>query len=383
MDRPGAGADDEWSRLVEAVRADLPECVEKTVEATRPMHSYDEVGVAVIRRLVRHSFDAVLDGLEERRAPGPQDDGVAFEAAGEQRARQGVVIREMLTLWRIGLENLYELARRTAAHAAGRDPLLLEFLELALAWDDFAMLHAAEGHRRGELGLAREQQHAQTNCVRRVLAGVASSAEIHSTVEPLGLDPNRLYYAVRVRPLPTVDLTAIEQYLGVNGLVRRGNGLIALIDGDACGFVAALPSTPAPIAVGRSHPVHLSDMEPAFRQAGRALDTALSLGVKGVLGFDELSIYPAIAADPDVGGVMLARYVAPVEAVPGGAAVLTTVEHYLANDRSVDLTAKDLGVHPNTVRQRLERFEQTTGRSLRETETLVELYWALEQRRIG
>jgi DNA-binding PucR family transcriptional regulator len=35
------------------------------------------------------------------------------------------------------------------------------------------------------------------------------------------------------------------------------------------------------------------------------------------------------------------------------------------------------------VRQRLERFEQTTGQSLRETETLVELYWALEDRRIG
>jgi hypothetical protein len=39
--------------------------------------------------------------------------------------------------------------------------------------------------------------------------------------------------------------------------------------------------------------------------------------------------------------------------------------------------------HSNTVRQRLERFEQTTGQSPRETATLVELYWALEHRRIG
>ena len=109
----------------------------------------------------------------------------------------------------------------------------------------------------------------------------------------------------------------------------------------------------------------------------------MTLGAKGVFGFDELSIYPAIAADPDVGGVMLARYVEPVEAVAGGATILTTIEHYLANDRSVEVTAKDLGVHSNTVRQRLERFEQTTGQSLRETETLVELYWALEHRRIG
>src|SRR3954464_9387176 len=98
MDRPGAGAADEWSRLVQAVRDDLPECVEKTVEGTRTLRSYDDVGVAVIRRLARHSFEAVLDGLQERRGPGPQDDGVVFEAAGEQRARQGVAIREMLAL---------------------------------------------------------------------------------------------------------------------------------------------------------------------------------------------------------------------------------------------------------------------------------------------
>jgi hypothetical protein len=382
-DRAGGRADEEWAQLVRAVRADLPACVEKTVESARSLRSYDDVGIPVIREIMRHSYEAVLDGLEERRGPGSQDDGVIFETGGERRARQGVVIREMLTLWRIALENLYELARRVAADSPGRDALLLEFLELALAWDDFAMVHAAEGHRRGELSHARERQHAQTNFVRRVLSGVASAAEIHAAVDDLGLDPGGLYHAVRARPLPTFDIAAIEQYLGANGLVRRGNGLIALIDGDACGLVASLPGTPAPLAVGRSDPARLPDMESAFRQAGRALETALNLGVKGVFGFDELSIYPAIAADPDVGGVMLARYVEPVEAAAGGAAILTTVEHYLANDRSVDLTAKDLGVHSNTVRQRLERFEQTTGQSLRETETLVELYWALEHRRMG
>src|SRR4051794_16464119 len=113
-DRPGARSADEWAQLVQAVRDDLPECVEKTVEQTRTMHSYDDVGVPVIRELVRDSYGAVLDGLRERRRPGSQDDAVGFETAGERRARQGVVIREMLMLWRVGLENLYELARKVA-----------------------------------------------------------------------------------------------------------------------------------------------------------------------------------------------------------------------------------------------------------------------------
>ena len=45
--------------------------------------------------------------------------------------------------------------------------------------------------------------------------------------------------------------------------------------------------------------------------------------------------------------------------------------------------SQDLDVHPNTVRHRLERFEEITGRSLRETETVVELWWALQRRRLG
>jgi sugar diacid utilization regulator len=42
-----------------------------------------------------------------------------------------------------------------------------------------------------------------------------------------------------------------------------------------------------------------------------------------------------------------------------------------------------LNSHPNTVRQRLDRFEEATGRSLRETETVVEVWWALQRRRLS
>ena len=303
--------------------------------------------------------------------------------AGETRGRQGVAIRDMLALWRIGLEKLHELARRVAAPGPDRDALLLEFLELALAWADFAMLHAAEGHRRGELSQAREQQHAHTNFVRRVLSGSATHGEIRSALAPLGLDAQGLYHAVRARPQPTVDMETIERHLGADGLVRRGNGLVAMIDGDACGFIAHLPHTPVRTAVGASEAVLLTAMNPAFRQATRALETALTLGATGVFNFGDLSLHPAIATDPDIGDVMIKRYVQPVLNITGGETVLATTEHYLANDRSIEATAKDLAVHPNTVRQRLDRFEEATGRSLRETETVVEVWWAVHWRRLS
>jgi hypothetical protein len=372
-----------WNELLRAVRAEIAEAIENTTEHTRTLHSYDAVATEAIQELVTRQYETVLDRLDERRRPDARTDGSFFDTAGETRGRQGVAIREMLALWRIGLEYLHELARRVAAPGPNRDALLLEFLELALAWGDFAMLHAAEGHRRGELSQAREQQHVQTNFVRQVLSGSASRGEISSALGSLGLDAQGLYHAVRARPLPTVDMEAIERHVGADGLVRRGNGLIAMIDGDACGFIAHLPRNAAPTAIGISTPAPLTSMKTAFRQASRALETALTLGVKGVFGFEDLSLHPAIAADIEIGDVMITRYINPLLHVTGGETVLATTERYLENDRNIDITAKNLDVHPNTVRQRLDRFEEATGRSLRETETVVEVWWALQRRRLS
>jgi hypothetical protein len=372
---------DGWSELLALVRGDITAAVEKTIEKTRTMGSYDDVPVELRRELVRHSYAAVLDGLEQRRSPDMRDDGEVFEAAGETRARQGVAIREMLALWRIGLEILHQLACSVAPAGPKREALLLEFLELALAWDDFAMLHAAEGHRRGELSQARERQDARTNLVRRVLAGTSALTEIRNSVTALGLDPDALYHAVRARPEPAADMDAIEDYLGADGLVRRGNGLVALIDGDVCGFIRQLPQGAAPVAVGISGAVGMSAMEPASRQAARALETALALGAKGIFDLGALGLDAAIVSDIDVGEAMVRRYIEPFDDHPGGSVLLQTVERYLANDLGVESTARDLGIHVNTVRQRLGRAEELTGHRLRETDTLVEFWWALQRRR--
>jgi hypothetical protein len=336
----------------------------------------------VRRTLVIRSYQAILVGLKTRQRPGASADGTVFELGGEARGRDGVAIREMLGLWRVGLENLQWLARRVAPSPPDRDALLLEFLECAMTWADFAMMHAAEGHRRGELSQARELQRAQASCVRRVLSGTASPAEIRAAIEPLNLDADGSYHAVRVRPMPDSDMDAIERYLGADGVIRRGNGLLALIDGDACGFVAQLPRSAPTHAVGVSAPVKLPAMQPAFRHATRALETALTLGFKGIFGIGDLGIHPALVVDTELGDVMVDRYVRPILALSGGDAILKTVERYLVNDRSVDITAKELSVHPNTVRQRLARFEDVTDRSLRDTEAVVEVWWALQRRRV-
>ena len=99
-------------------------------------------------------------------------------------------------------------------------------------------------------------------------------------------------------------METIERYLGADGLVRRGNGLIAMIDGDACGFIARLPQSAAPTAVGTSKPVALTSAKAAFRQASRALETALTLGLEAHYLF---AIYAAPARAACTGGATATR----------------------------------------------------------------------------
>ena len=95
-----------------------------------------------------------------------------------------------------------------------------------------------------------------------------------------------------------------------------------------------------------------------------------------------LALQATIIGDPDVGEVLRARYIDPLQAVAGGRAILDTVQHYLSNDGRIDGTASALGIHANTVRHRLRRFEDLTGRSLTNSEVAVELWLALEANRL-
>ena len=59
-----------------------------------------------------------------------------------------------------------------------------------------------------------------------------------------------------------------------------------------------------------------------------------------------------------------------------------TLRTYLAQGMRIEDTARALHVHANTLRHRLKRFEEATGMSLRDPRAVVELWWALERRRL-
>ena len=85
-------------------------------------------------------------------------------------------------------------------------------------------------------------------------------------------------------------------------------------------------------------------------------------------------------ADDGVLGGFADAVLLPLEEADRTGALLQTLTTWLERGGSAEETAQQLGVHRHTVRNRLDRAEVLTGRSLAEPATRYELWLALQAR---
>ena len=156
------------------------------------------------------------------------------------------------------------------------------------------------------------------------------------------------------------------------------------LDHDLVGIALRPPTPIAGVVAGIGPPARLASLPGAFALACRALQTALAFGQEGVFSLSDLSIRPAVLVDEALGEAFAARYLDPLADLGRlGAELETTLRTWFDQGMRVEETARALHVHPNTLRHRLHRFEESTGASLRQPSDLIELWWALERRRLG
>jgi hypothetical protein len=304
-----------------------------------------------------------------------------FREAGRVRALQGVSVEDMLHGWRIALDELRASARARAHELGLPDSVLLAFSDRCLVWGDHGMLESTAEHRRTELDLMRREQHLRANLVRELLLGAVSPSELRIQALAYGLDLGAIYVPFRVSIAGQVDVRAAERTLGVADGAGPRYGLAALIDGDLAGFSSRMPppSTDVAFVAGVGPGAPLDALAHPFTLASRALAAALAASLPGLVPFDQLGVLPAVLADDDVARPLEASILGALGASPGGEVILDTVRRYLDHDRRLNETAAELHTHVNTIRNRLARFEQLTGRDLHRTDDLVETWWVLKR----
>lgn len=320
-------------------------------------------------------IEDLLIRVRDKRAPGPDEDISMYREHGRVRAEQGIPIADMLSAWRIGLD---EVRLRAEQHGAS-DSVRLEFIERMLTWLHLAMHASAGAHREVELEQARHDERHRADLVRAVLFGSVAAGDLSVQAGAYGLDAGACYHAVRTRLRPGLSIVDAERLLGLGSGGRR-SGLAGLIDGDIAGFSITLPRQAPKAVIGVGPAARLDSLAGSFRLATRALETALAQGIEGVVRFEDLRLLPVVLSDRDVGERLVDRYVTPVLLKgASGEALLETIACYLRKDRRVEATATELHLHVNSLRYRLRRFEQLTGADLRRTEDLFEVWWALSR----
>jgi DNA-binding PucR family transcriptional regulator len=145
----------------------------------------------------------------------------------------------------------------------------------------------------------------------------------------------------------------------------------------------------AEISIGLSESFDaLAGVRSAYLQATRAIDAARSLGrVAPTVRLTDLGIYGVLFRDDEAHELLAfaERTLAPLVDYDGdhGTELIRTLDAFLRHQARLAETARELHIHVNTLRQRLERIEQVLGESPADSATALNLHLALRIREVA
>ena len=193
--------------------------------------------------------------------------------------------------------------------------------------------------------------------------------------------PHRALVIVGARPTVRPPMTLVRRAFrnaGIDGrlITRRADDVVALVEAtaDPSALAAALHAQGPPslrLGIGDAHdPLEIA-------QSVDEAELALRLTVTDVARFDALGIARFLSADADV--TRLQAFVDDWLGVLGAydrahrSELVHTLDHSLRDQRSVRAAAQGLHIHPSTLKYRLHRIEELTGRDLHDPETRFNL----------
>src|SRR4051794_37432447 len=376
---PPAAAARGVGSLVTEIEAELDAVVERIGHPIREeIPDFRRLPAETLAVAVRGNVTRALTALRDLRAP-TEDELELAAAVGRERADQGLTVDAVLHAYRISVGAVWsrfgDLARERGADVTS----VLAFSETLWLWADAVMDVVATAHREVELEHAREEQQRRDAFVLAVLLGTLDAADLRREGATFGLDPDREYMPFRARGVGEATL-AHRVALALGG----EDGLVTAIDRDLAGLAGKPPAAPGRVVCGIGPPARLEALPAAFGMASRALQTAVAFGQEGAFSLADLSIRPAILADEALGDAFASRHLEPLAGLGRlGAELEDTLRTWFDQEMRIEDTARALHIHPNTLRHRLRRFEQATGATLRDPRDLVELWWALERRRLA
>jgi hypothetical protein len=386
------GDDDQVDAGAEALAALMLERTEEfaaavtaRVNALIPVYA-ERVPTEDLHRSVADHFRVIFDGLLD-----PDLDGNApADLTGRSRAAEGVPMSAVFEAYQISLSFIWE----HLAEAAERDEVAprVALRAASALWRRLSgFTDVMSDSYRAELAARiRSEEQRRSALIQALLEGHLSEPQVWEAADALRLPHQGPYVVIAARVagagehgltrgieegLQRQSITSAWRLLhdveiGLASLPRPADQLDVLIEALAAGSVGRVGVSPLFD--------DLTDTSQALRLARVALRGAASPGKVVVFGRDSLSV--AAASAPDVMAPLSRAILAGLENMTAEdrAILLGTFGAWLDHGGSADEAARRLYVHPNTVRYRLRRLEERTGRTLSDPRHVAELSLAFE-----
>ncbi|MBX6767481.1 MAG: helix-turn-helix domain-containing protein, partial [Actinomadura rubrobrunea] len=177
------------------------------------------------------------------------------------------------------------------------------------------------------------------------------------------LEQGAVYHCV----VSDVSDPAVAQRLEA-ALTARGPALCGLVDGRLAALVARLPRAedlppdgPLLVAAPPAPPSRVSGL---YELGRRALRAGRAAGLTGLRALTDLALLTATEAEPQLGRLLADRLLGPLDpGDPFHRELARTALAYLDHGARIEPAAEALHVHGNTVKYRLRRLHELTGRT--------------------
>ncbi|OIJ99375.1 transcriptional regulator, Fis family protein [Streptomyces sp. MUSC 14] len=315
------------------------------------------------------------------------------QETGRRAAREGAPLGELLHAYRVGSEFLWsELA--SAARAA--DAVTTDTLVALAAWwvNEGLAAAASDAYRETAAELLLQRDRERSVLVEALFTGMLTDrTTLWEAADALGLPAEGPFVVVAAAvPVPGREaLPGIEPLLLAERIRSAWRlspdlqvGIMAVRGPDGEGAALRVLGGVPTARVGASPGYRaLRDTPRALRLARLAL-ARVPREATGVLRFDDSPVAMLVAASVDEATRIARTVFARVLALPGEERdrLLATLEQWYAAGGSAADAARQLYCHRNTVRYRLRRLEELTGRSLQDPRAVAELSVALHALRL-
>ncbi|MGI5217807.1 PucR family transcriptional regulator [Nocardia sp. CA-290969] len=308
-------------------------------------------------------------------------------AAGRLKAEQGIPIAALLHAYRLGGRLIWE--ELTARSDGPGDPRLHDLATHLWELIDLYSDAAVEAYRDTEILLAHSDAQIQSRLIRTLFDDHSGNpARVLDVLRTLGFPERGAFAVVAIDTEPTAPLPA-KLAVALDGLGVRAVwdaqidayiGLLSAASPAALDRAAETISSVVADRVGISTVFWASQSIPAGLTEARLAARSVRTGAAGAVRFGDEPVGHLLIAVPEAGRRAAAQILGPVLDLPEPERddLIAALAAWYRCGGSAAAVAESMHCHRNTVRYRLRKIRDLTGRDTTDPRQSAELYLALE-----